>query len=343
MQKMDFADDSLQRHNKTRLVLVFLMIAVVTVLHYSTMGSQVAYHTLYRELYFVPIILMSSWYGLEKGFYTAVLVIFLYTPHVFMTWKEQPGVNLGNLMQIMVFILVAMATGFLSDREKERFQGISEARKLAALGRATLALTSELQEVLKTLRKLQTTLADESSQAVDATLSAAMDRISMLNEMLSQFKPGQEGRHKDFVEIGSAIERARENTAKTAKINGIALRIQVDEAAGLLRVNRENFGWMLEELITNAIEHSERGATITVCARRFEDRHEISVNDPGRGILPENLSKIFVPFYTTKEKGAGLGLAVCRRMMQDSGGDILVESRPGEGSTFTLVFPKADT
>jgi signal transduction histidine kinase len=61
--------------------------------------------------------------------------------------------------------------------------------------------------------------------------------------------------------------------------------------------------------------------------------------DQGRGIEPEDLSKIFVPFYTTKENGTGLGLAVCRKMMRDNGGDILVESEPGKGSTFTLVFP----
>ena len=60
---------------------------------------------LYRELYFIPIILVSFRYGLKKGFYTAVVVISLYFPHILLTWRAQPGVNIGNLLQILVFIL----------------------------------------------------------------------------------------------------------------------------------------------------------------------------------------------------------------------------------------------
>src|SRR3989339_288375 len=131
---------------KARLAVVYLMIAGITVLHYSTMGSQVSHHILYRELFFVPIILVSFWYGLKKGFYTALFVIFLYSPHIFMTWSAQPGVNVGNLLQLIVFILVAVVTGHLSNREKERQRNLTEAQNLATLGRATLVMTSELQE-----------------------------------------------------------------------------------------------------------------------------------------------------------------------------------------------------
>lgn len=340
---MDDSTNSFLETKKARLAVVFLMIAVVTVLHYSTMGSHVGYHTLYREFYFIPIILMSFWYGLKKGLYTAVFVIFLYLPHIFMTWTAQPGVNLGNLLQIIVFILVAVATGHLSDREKERHRSIIEAQNLATLGRATLAMTSELQEVLKSLRTLESSALPCADRRLNETMRGAIEKISILNEILSKFRPGQDGRQRDFVEIGGAIERAREKVGKLAKARGITVKTHVDAAFGLLRINRENLIWILEELIKNAVEHSENGTTVTISASRFEDRHEIAVADQGRGIAPENLSKIFVPFYTTKENGTGLGLSVCRKMMRDNEGDVLVESKPGEGSTFTLVFPQAVT
>ncbi|MDP1990450.1 MAG: HAMP domain-containing sensor histidine kinase [Syntrophales bacterium] len=340
---MDDSTNSFLETKKARLAVVFLMIAVVTVLHYSTMGSHVGYHTLYREFYFIPIILMSFWYGLKKGLYTAVFVIFLYLPHIFMTWTAQPGVNLGNLLQIIVFILVAVATGHLSDREKERHRSIIEAQKLATLGRATLAMTSELQVVLKSLRTLESSSLPLADRSLNETMRGAIEKISILNEILSKFRPGQEDRQKDFVEIGGAIERACEKVGKLAKARGITVKTQVDANFGMLRINREDLIWILEELIKNAIEHSENGTTVTIRANRFEDRHEIAVTDQGRGITPENLSKIFVPFYTTKENGTGLGLSVCRKMMRDNEGDVLVESKPGEGSTFTLVFPQAIT
>src|SRR3990172_3370275 len=143
-------------------------------------------------------------------------------------------------------------------------------------------------------------------------MRGAIDKISILNEILSKFRSGQEGWQSELVEIGGAIERACEKVRKLAKARGITLKTQVDAAFGLLRINRENLIWILEELIQNAVEHSENGTTITIRANRFEDRHEIAVMDQGRGIAPENLSKIFVPFYTTKEDGTGLALSVCR-------------------------------
>jgi signal transduction histidine kinase len=66
-----------------------------------------------------------------------------------------------------------------------------------------------------------------------------------------------------------------------------------------------------------------------------------SFTDTGIGIPPENLEKIFQPLFTTKTKGIGLGLAVSRRLIEANGGTLVVESRPGEGSTFTVTIPVA--
>ena len=68
------------------------------------------------------------------------------------------------------------------------------------------------------------------------------------------------------------------------------------------------------------------------CIRRQRDRY-------GEGIAPEHLEKLFIPFFTTKREGTGLGLAICRRMVEAHGGEIAVQSKRGEGSTFTMRFP----
>ena len=69
---------------------------------------------------------------------------------------------------------------------------------------------------------------------------------------------------------------------------------------------------------------------------------QISVSDNGTGIEPETLSKLFLPFFTTKSQGTGLGLAISQRILQQAGGRIDVRSRPGEGSTFTVTLPAAE-
>ena len=66
----------------------------------------------------------------------------------------------------------------------------------------------------------------------------------------------------------------------------------------------------------------------------------IEVKDEGPGIRPEHLPKIFTPFFTTKKNGQGLALAGCRKTLRDMGGDIQVDSRLGDGATFTLIIPR---
>jgi signal transduction histidine kinase len=75
-----------------------------------------------------------------------------------------------------------------------------------------------------------------------------------------------------------------------------------------------------------------------------EDKHQrarIEVVDSGRGIAPEDISKVFEPYYSTKETGTGLGLAIVKKAVEDNNGTISVKSRVGEGTTFTIMLPAA--
>jgi len=81
------------------------------------------------------------------------------------------------------------------------------------------------------------------------------------------------------------------------------------------------------------------GGKLTVETIRVNGRVDIAVKDTGTGIPEENLRDIFNPFFTTKESGTGLGLALSYAMVERHGGNIKVESRAGEGSTFTVSLP----
>jgi two-component system, NtrC family, sensor histidine kinase HydH len=324
--------------NVLRLVLVFLTVAILTVLHYSTATHHVEHHVLYRELYFIPIIMVSFWYGLREGLYFSLLVILLYTPHVVMTWAGQPGVNVGNLLQIVVFIIVAATTGYLSDREKKRQQEIREAQNLASLAKASLAMTSELRDVLSALKELLNDGDLPAGTHLRQSLKNVVDRITTLDHTLSHFTRGRSEAQKDFAEVDSSIERVKGKLKPLAKRSGVVVETRLQPSLGLLAINELDFVWMIEELTENAIESSTAGNTVTLASRWSEGQCEIEIRDQGIGIAPENLSKIFVPFYTTKEKGTGLSLAVCRKIMKDYDGEIRVKSKEAEGTSFVLVF-----
>lgn len=96
-------------------------------------------------------------------------------------------------------------------------------------------------------------------------------------------------------------------------------------------------------LIVNALQAMEGGGALGLDMRVDEagDRVAVSVTDTGCGIDPEHLEKLFTPFFTTKARGTGLGLAVSYGIVSDHGGEIRVASRRGEGTTFTVILPRA--
>jgi len=81
------------------------------------------------------------------------------------------------------------------------------------------------------------------------------------------------------------------------------------------------------------------GGTLTVSARTKGGGVLVTVRDTGEGMAPERIPLIFEPFYTSKGEGTGLGLSITHNIVSDHGGRIEVESRPGQGSSFSLWFP----
>ena len=82
-----------------------------------------------------------------------------------------------------------------------------------------------------------------------------------------------------------------------------------------------------------------RGGDLNITCQMTQNSAVITIQDSGVGISPENLEKIFNPFFTTKAQGQGLGLAVCKRLVEAQGGGIMVKSNLGKGTTFTLKLP----
>jgi signal transduction histidine kinase len=98
----------------------------------------------------------------------------------------------------------------------------------------------------------------------------------------------------------------------------------------------------LLNLVRNAADAMSTGGALTVATRRSADGAvEVSVKDTGAGIPAENLDRIFEPFFSTKDGGTGLGLALTQQIVEEHGGRIEVDSTPGRGTTFTLRLPVA--
>jgi len=98
----------------------------------------------------------------------------------------------------------------------------------------------------------------------------------------------------------------------------------------------------LVNFITNAAQSMQEGGTVTLGAAYDHEAEEfrLTFSDAGTGIAAEDLDKIFQPYFTTKEAGIGLGLAITERIVREHRGRIEVASEPGNGTTFTVVIPR---
>jgi signal transduction histidine kinase len=95
------------------------------------------------------------------------------------------------------------------------------------------------------------------------------------------------------------------------------------------------------KLIRNAFDAMSNGGRLTVHSRRVKDNVVISFSDTGVGMSTETIENLWTPLFTTKAKGMGLGLPIAKRLVETHGGTITVESKAGEGSTFTIILPLA--
>jgi signal transduction histidine kinase len=129
-----------------------------------------------------------------------------------------------------------------------------------------------------------------------------------------------------------------------SEFKGRRITVQHNYAPGLPQIHAvpDQIKQVFLNLLTNAADACQQpGGVITVTTRCAGDRLAVIIEDTGIGIKEEEMSLIFQPFFTTKPevKGTGLGLPVCYGIVKEHGGEILIESRPGVGTTCTVLLP----
>ncbi len=110
-------------------------------------------------------------------------------------------------------------------------------------------------------------------------------------------------------------------------------------------IDEKQIQQVLFNVILNAIQAMKDGGTLVIetdpLARDSNKYVRVRIIDTGPGIPEGELEKIFVPFHTTKTQGTGLGLPICRQLLEQHGGEIDIESKLGEGTTVTILLPAA--
>lgn len=222
-----------------------------------------------------------------------------------------------------------------------------EDQRLAAIGQAVAGLSHYVKNILQSMeaaRFLIPLAIEENDQATLREAWGALDRnIQLISEltlnMLSYSR--RAAPQYEPVEPNTVVRQVMDLVAQRAAEHGATITTDLDPAMPTALLDRGALHCCLLNLLTNAIDAAEKG-NIRVASRWLPEarRIEITVSDDGPGIPPELHEKIFEAFFTTKgSRGTGLGLAVSRKLVEELGGRLSVQSRQGHGATFTISLP----
>jgi len=238
----------------------------------------------------------------------------------------------------------AMAASLVRQRDE-----LSRAERLAAVGRISAQITHEIRNPLNAIGLNSELLAEElaaipgaSREALQllAAISREVDRLNGVAEEYLRFarlpRPALARHDLNDVLAGLLDFLAPELTAAH-----IDLRRELEPGLPPVRADEGQLRAVFLNLLRNSREAMPRGGAVTVRTHRADGGVEAEVSDTGGGIPPGDLSRIFEPFYSTKERGTGLGLAFTRQVVEEHGGTIRCESVVGRGTTFVIRLPAA--
>jgi signal transduction histidine kinase len=106
-----------------------------------------------------------------------------------------------------------------------------------------------------------------------------------------------------------------------------------------MRMDSEKLTQAFINIMKNGMQAMEKGGVLRIETHAFKDRVSVVISDSGSGISPDQMDKIFNYYYTTKEKGVGLGLPIAHRIIEAHGGQLTVESKVGVGTKVTITLP----
>jgi signal transduction histidine kinase len=232
----------------------------------------------------------------------------------------------------------------ITDLEQAQVQLVRQ-EKLAAVGELASTVGHELRNplavIMNVLYLLDVMAGAGASEAMRRHLATAKRETSAAALIVSELLDYAAGRAPTLASVQLADLVAQALTVVPPP-TGVEV-VQHVEPGTAINADRDQIRQVLLNLITNGYDSMPDGGVLDVSARSSGDSAQITVTDTGMGMDEETTARIFAPFYTTKSRGIGLGLAVTKRVVEAHGGTISVQSTPSVGTSFTVTVHNADT
>lgn len=247
--------------------------------------------------------------------------------------------EIANLMKIAETAATVIWNSKLAERLRER-------ERLAAIGAMAAGLAHEIRNPLGAIKGAAEYLDPRQVEDGEESefLQVIIDETNRLNSVVSQFLDyARPFRSKLRPTDVNAVLRKTAKLIEAQQAEWAArIELELDDSVPKISADSEQIKQVILNLTLNALDASKEGEKpIHLTTRHLAERAciELRVRDEGVGIPPDDLDQIFIPFFTTKQQGTGLGLAVCQRIIMNHGGTIYPESKVGVGTEFVIQLP----
>ncbi len=244
----------------------------------------------------------------------------------------------GNILGTVILMRDLQEIEALEER-------VERSERLASLGQMAAGIAHEVRNPLGSIRGLAQYFARKFEQAPEEkkyaeAIIGETDRLNRVIGDLLDFARPQEPNYQTCI-MTAIIDHALELVRADLIAKQIRIQRRGEENLPELEADLDLLSQAFMNLFLNAVEAMDAEGTLSIRARLLKppERLQIEVQDTGHGIPPENIAKVFDPFFTSKKSGTGLGLALVHRIIENHGGSIEVTSIPGKGTTFTINLP----
>jgi two-component system sensor histidine kinase HydH len=331
-----------ERGKLVKIILILALVIIITFFQYSTELSEHRHHIFYQGLFFLPVMLAGFWFGLRSGLVASVSITLLLLPFTFLYWGGFSAGDFNNVMELVLYNAVAVILGILKDREKVEEKRLREAESLAVMGKAVSSLAHDLKTPLVGIgllsRLMQKRLKEEDpcQARLDLIIGEVQRLEKMVGEMLDFSRPLE--LHRSEKDVNQLMNQSIEIVAPIAQKKNIEIRSEISQSLPLVSIDDMRIRQALINLLMNAIEASPEGEIVSVCSYKKRKNLFIEVNDCGCDIPAEKREEIFVPFFTTKQGGTGLGLPIAKKIVEAHQGYLEVLNNAEKGATFRAII-----